>query len=68
VFEWHRLSLTGCRLDIRRLSGRGKTTTFCVFPVYSVAAMEESCDACCDRKYYFRSVLSVSADVSLSKA
>jgi hypothetical protein len=48
VFEKHRLALTGSRLDIRWLSGRGKTPTFCVFPVFSVAVMEKCCDACGD--------------------
>jgi hypothetical protein len=48
VFEGHRLPLTGSRWDIRWLSGRGKTPTFCVFPVFSVAVMEKCCDACGD--------------------
>jgi hypothetical protein len=30
------------------VSGRGKTPTFCVFPVFSVAVMEKCCDACGD--------------------
>jgi hypothetical protein len=65
VFEYHRFTLTGCRLDKRRLSGRGRTTTFCVFPVFSVAVKEKSCDACSDREYYFRSGISVAADVTV---
>jgi hypothetical protein len=68
VFKWHRLSLTGFRLDIQRLSGRGKTTNFCEFPVYSVAVMEKSCGAWGDREYNFRSGISASADVSGLKA
>jgi hypothetical protein len=48
VFEGHRLPLTGSRWDIRWLSGRGETPTFCVFPVFSVAVMEKRCDACGD--------------------
>jgi hypothetical protein len=39
-FELHRLSFTGCRWDIRWLSGRGKRPTFCVFPVFRVALCE----------------------------
>jgi hypothetical protein len=66
--KWHRLALTGFPLDIWRLSGRGTTTTVCVFPVYSVAVMEKSCDACGDREYYFRSRFSASADVSVLQA
>jgi hypothetical protein len=50
VFKRNRLSFTGCRLDIRRLSGRGKTTTFCEFRVYTVAVMEKSCDVCGERR------------------
>jgi hypothetical protein len=46
------------RWDIRRLSGRGKTTTLCVFPVFSMAVMEKFCDACGDGEYYFRSSIS----------
>jgi hypothetical protein len=33
-------------LDILWLSGRGKTPTLCVFPVFSAAVMEECCDDC----------------------
>jgi hypothetical protein len=65
VFEWHRLTFIGCRLDKRRLSGRGRTTIFCVFPVFSVAVIEKSCGACGDRNYYFRSGILVSADVTV---
>jgi hypothetical protein len=39
VFQGHPLALTGSRWDIRWVSGRGKTPTVCVFPVFSVAAM-----------------------------
>jgi hypothetical protein len=31
----------------------GKTPTFCVFPVFSVAVMEKCCDACGDGEYLF---------------
>jgi hypothetical protein len=55
VLLWHRLPLTGCRWDIRWVSGRGRTPTFCVFHVFSVAVMEKCCDACGDGEYYFRS-------------
>jgi hypothetical protein len=47
----HRLSLTRDRWDIRWLSGRGKSPTFCVFPVISVAFMERCCGACGDGEY-----------------
>ena len=33
VFDWHRLPLTGCRFDIRWVSGGGKQPTLCVFRV-----------------------------------
>jgi hypothetical protein len=55
VFEEHRHPMTGSRCDIRWLSGRGKTPTFSVFPVFCVAVMEKICDACGDGEYYFRS-------------
>jgi hypothetical protein len=55
IFWEHRLSFTGNRWDIRRLSARVKTPTLCVFPVFSVAVMEECCDACGDGENYFRS-------------
>jgi hypothetical protein len=53
VFLWHRLPLTGSRWDIRWLIGRRTKPTFCVFPVFSVAVMEKSCDACGDRRILF---------------
>ena len=53
VFEEHRLPLTGSRWDIRWVSGGGKTVSFCVFRVFSVAVMEKCCDACGDGEYYF---------------
>jgi hypothetical protein len=56
LFREHRLSLNGSGWDIRWLSGRGKTPTLCVFPVFSVAVMEECCDAGGDGEYYFRSI------------
>jgi hypothetical protein len=55
VFQGHRMPLIGSRLDIRWVSGRGMTPTFCVFPVFSVAVMEKCCDACGDGEYFFRS-------------
>jgi hypothetical protein len=45
----------GSRWDIRWVSGGGKTPTFCVFPVFSVAVTEKCCDACGDGEYYFLS-------------
>jgi hypothetical protein len=53
VFPQHRLSLTGSRWDIRWLSGRGKTPTLCVFPIFSATIMEKCGDACGDGEYYF---------------
>jgi hypothetical protein len=36
------------------VSGRGKTPTFCVSPVFSVAVMEKCCDAYGDEDYYLQ--------------
>jgi hypothetical protein len=57
VFQRHRLLLTGSRRDMRFMSYRGKTPTFCVFPVFSVhmAVMEKCRDASGDAEYSFRS-------------
>jgi hypothetical protein len=55
VFQRHRLLLTVSRQDIRLVSYSGKTPTFCVFPVFSVAVMEKCCDACGVGEYYFGS-------------
>jgi hypothetical protein len=55
LFKKHRLPLSGSRWDMGWLSGRGKTPTLCVFPVFSVAVMEKCCDAFGDVEYYFRS-------------
>jgi hypothetical protein len=55
VFEWQRLPMTGSRWDIRLVSYSGRTPTFCVFHVFSVAVMEKCCDACGDGEYCFRS-------------
>jgi hypothetical protein len=68
VSREHRLSLTGSRWDILWLSGRGKTPTFCVFPVIGVAVMEKCCDGCGDGEYYFRSCCLASEDVGVSDA
>jgi hypothetical protein len=40
------------------VSYSGRTPTFCVFPVFSVAVMEKCCDACGDGEYYLRSGIS----------
>jgi hypothetical protein len=37
------------------VSGRGKTPTFCVFPVFSVAVNLKCCDAYGDGNRYFQS-------------
>jgi hypothetical protein len=68
VSRLHRLFSTGIRYDIRWLSGRGKTPTLCVFPVFSAALMEECCDACGYGEYYFRSscLASEGADSSVA--
>jgi hypothetical protein len=55
VFWRHRLLLTGSRLDIRLVSFSGRTRTFCVFLVISVAVIEKCCDACGVGEYYLRS-------------
>jgi hypothetical protein len=67
-FEVALIAVDRKSIDIRRLSGRGKTPTFCVFPVFSVAVMEKCCDACGDGKYYYRSICLLSADAGVSKA
>jgi hypothetical protein len=48
------MPLTGNRWGKRWLSYSGRTPTFGVFFVISVAVREKSCDACGDGKYYFR--------------
>jgi nitrate reductase NapE component len=68
VFQRHRLPLTGSRRDIRLVSYSGKTPTFCVFPVFSVAVMEKCCDACGDGEYYFRSGFSALQGDGVSEA
>jgi hypothetical protein len=55
VCQRHRMPLTRSRPEIRLVSYSGKTPTFCVFPVFSVAVMEKCCDACGEGEYYFRS-------------
>jgi hypothetical protein len=56
------------RWDIRWVSGRGKTPTFCVFPVFSVAVMEKCCDGYGERETYFRSDCSASEGACISIA
>jgi hypothetical protein len=68
VFQGHRLPLTGNRWDIRWPIGRRTKPTFCVYPVFSVAVMEKSCDVCGDRGYIFRSVCSASCVAGVSEA
>jgi hypothetical protein len=58
----------GSRPDIRLVSYSGKTPTFCVFPVFSVAVMEKCCDVCGDEEYYFRSGVSTLKDDGVSVA
>jgi hypothetical protein len=58
----------GSRLNIRLVSYSGKTPTFCVFPVFSVAVMEKCCDACGDGEYYLRSRFSTLRDDGFSEA
>jgi cytochrome c5 len=60
--------LTGSRWDIRWLSGRGKTPTFCAFPAGGVAVMEKCCDVFGDGEYYFRSSCLASEDAGVSGA
>jgi hypothetical protein len=70
VFQRHRLLLTGSRRDMRFMSYRGKTPTFCVFPVFSVhmAVMEKCRDASGDAEYSFRSGFSTLQSDSISEA
>jgi hypothetical protein len=68
VCQRHRLPLTGSRPDIRLVSYSGKTPTFCVFPVFSVAVMEKCCDVCGDEEYYFRSNFSTLQGDGVSEA
>jgi hypothetical protein len=68
VFQRHRLLLTGPRRDIRWVSYSGKTPTFCVFPVFSVAVMEKCCDACGVGEYYFRSGLTSTQSAGIPEA
>jgi hypothetical protein len=65
LFEWQLLPFTGVGLDMRQLSGRGRTPTFCVFHVFSVAAMEKRCHASGNGEYYFRCDSLVSAEASI---
>jgi hypothetical protein len=68
VFEWQRLALTGCRLDIPLLSGHGKTTTPRVSSVFSMAVMEKCWDAYGGGEYYLRSSSSATEDASAPEA
>jgi hypothetical protein len=52
VYQYHRMPLAGSRWDIRCVCGGGKTPTFCVFPVFSVAVMKKCCDACGGEEYH----------------
>jgi hypothetical protein len=49
------MPLTGSRWDIRLVSNGGKTPTFCVFPVFSVAVILKCCDAYGDGNKYYQS-------------
>jgi hypothetical protein len=60
VFQWHRLSFTAKRWDIRWLIGRRTKPTFCVYSVLNVAVEEKCCDAWGYGEYYFRSGFSAS--------
>jgi hypothetical protein len=60
--------LTGNRWDKRWLSGRGKTPTLCVFPVFSVAVMKKCCDVCGDGEYYCRLSFLASQGAGVSEA
>jgi hypothetical protein len=61
-------AVDGSRWDIRLVSYSGKTPTFCVFRVFSVAVMEKCCDACGDGEYYFRSGFSTLQGDGVSEA
>jgi hypothetical protein len=68
VFERHRLLLTGSRWDIRWLIGRRTKPTFSVFSVFGAAVKEKCCDACGDRKHYFRSGFMATENANNSEA
>jgi hypothetical protein len=68
VFQWHRLALTRCELDIWRLNGRGRRPTFGVVPALRVAVMEKCCDACGDGVNYFRLNSSAAENVGVQVA
>jgi hypothetical protein len=55
IYQYHSLSLTGSRRDMRWVSDGGKTPTFCVFPVFGVIVTEKCWDASGDGEYSFRS-------------
>jgi hypothetical protein len=55
VFKLYRVALTGCHCCIQRLSGRVKTATFSVIPVFSVAFMDKYYDSSGGGDYYLRS-------------
>jgi hypothetical protein len=65
-FQWHRLSLTGSRWDIRWLIGRRTKPTFCVLCVFNEAVMEKCCDALRDGQYLFPVGLSASEGAGCS--
>jgi hypothetical protein len=67
VFQRYRLLLTGGRWEIRFVCCCGKTPTFGVFHVFSVAVMQMCCDACGDGEYYFRSGFSAILGVCVSR-
>jgi hypothetical protein len=50
------------------VSGRGKTTTFCVFSVFSVVVMEKCCDGYGDGNKYFQSGFPTLQDDGVSGA
>jgi hypothetical protein len=68
VFRRHQLPSTRSRWDIRWVIGRRTKPTFCVFPVFSVAIKEKSCDACGDEEYYFSSCFPASEGTGVSEA
>jgi hypothetical protein len=50
------------------VKGRGKTPTFCVFPVFSVAVMEKYCDGYGDGTKYFQLGFTTVLDDDVSEA
>jgi hypothetical protein len=65
VSPLHRLLLSGSPWDIRWLSGRGKTPTLCVIPIFRMVVLEKCYLARGEGGNYFRSGCLASRDASI---